>query len=228
MVKKGERSKSSRLSVREKTYRLLKKQLLTGQFDQNQRLTEEALAQQLGVSRTPVREALHKLELEGLVKAAGARGFAVPEETVEEKNELFEIRGILEGHALASLCGAISGTDREALQKVVDQAEQACTAGELERVFELNTIFHDFLYGLIARHKPRLYSLIEDMRRYVLRYRLNTLGTLAAANKSIAGHRKILMALDLGDPGLCEKIMRDHVDEARRDTRIDPPPAWDY
>ena len=212
-------------SVREQTYRLLRRQLVTGQFCPGQRLTEQFLAQRLGVSRTPIREALHKPELEGLVIAAGARGFQVPDDSVEDMNELFEIRAVLEGHALACLSRTIAAEALIELRVLVDQAEHACEAGNLERVFALNTRFHDLLSRLIADSRPRLHGLIEDMRHYVLRYRENTLVHLGGARRSIAGHKKILLALELGDAQLCERIMRAHVREAREDTPISGDPG---
>lgn len=214
-------------SVREKTYRLLRRLLLTGQFGPRQRLTEESLARRLGVSRTPVREALHKLELEGLVTTAGARGFRVVDESVDDMNELFEIRAVLEGYALAGLCPVVSAADIRRLQELVDEAELACREESLEIVFALNTRFHDLLYGLLAASRPRLHGLIEDMRQYVLRYREHTLVHLGAARRSILGHRKILLALELGDSELCERIMRAHVREAREDTP-EPDPDPDF
>ncbi len=218
MIKQVSKNPKHLLSAREKTYSLLRKQLLTGQFSPNQRLTEESLAKKLGVSRTPVREALHKLELEGLVKTAGARGFCVPDDSAEDMDELFEIRAILEGHALACLCKVITEEEIHSLGKLVRQAEHAFESEEMALVFEYNTRFHDLLYGLIISKKPRLFNLIEDMRGYVLRYRQNTLVHVKGARRSIAGHKKILLALGLGDPSLCEHIMRNHVYEAKEDT----------
>jgi DNA-binding GntR family transcriptional regulator len=205
-------------SVRERTYRLLRKQLLTGQFGPRQRLTEESLARRLGVSRTPVREALHKLELEGLVSSAGARGFRVPDDSLDDMNELFAIREILEGHALAELSRIVTPNDIDELRQIVEQAEQACREQSPEKVFAFNTRFHDRLYGFLAASRPRLHNLIEDMRQYVLRYRENTLIRQGGAKRSISGHKKILLALELGDPDLCDRIMRAHVREAREDT----------
>ncbi len=218
MIKQVSKNPKNIQSVREKTYSLLRKQLLTGQFPPNERLTEESLARKLGVSRTPVREALHKLELEGLVQTTGSRGFCVPEESTEDMNELFEIRAILEGHALACVCEIIADEDIQILEKLVQRAEHAFQSEEITRVFEYNTQFHDQLYGLIISQKPRLFSLIEDMREYVLRYRKNTLVHQRGARRSIAGHKKILLALELGNPSLCEQIMRNHVYEAKEDT----------
>jgi len=207
----------NRSSVREQTYRILKKKILEGYFQPEKRLAEEALAGLLGVSRTPIREALHKLELEGLVKQKGARGFCVPEETIEEMSELFEIRAVLEGHALSSLCHFLSGENFRLLGALVSKAERGLSAGKLELVFEYNTQFHDLLYKLVRGKRPRLYNMIEDMREYILRYRKDSLDSLEAAERSISGHKKILLALELKDPALCEHVMRAHVHEAKED-----------
>lgn len=206
------------MSVRNKTHQLLRRRLLVGELLPGQRLTEESLARDLGVSRTPVREALHKLELEGLVEPAGARGFRVPADSLAEINELFEIRAVMEGHALACLAGIIDDENLERLVKLIDSAEDACTKGDLQLVFEYNTRFHDLLYSHLKERYPRLHGMIEDMRDYVVRYRKNTLLTLDNARRSIDGHKKILMALNLADEGLCEQVMRNHVLEARQDT----------
>ncbi|MBC8440724.1 MAG: GntR family transcriptional regulator [Deltaproteobacteria bacterium] len=218
MIKPLPKSSKNSLSVREKTYSLLKKQILTGQFPPKKKLTEESLAKKFGVSRTPVRDALHKLELEGLVKVAGARGFCVPEDSVEDMSEIFEIRAVLEGHALACVCKIITDKDIQSLKELVQSAEQAFFRGKLEHIFDYNTRFHDLLYGMLVSQKPRLFSIIEDMREYVLRYRKNTLTHPKGIRRSISGHKKILMALELRDPQLCERIMRNHIYEAKEDT----------
>ncbi len=218
MIKPLSKNPKRPLSVREKTYHLLKKQILTGQFQPGKKLTEESLAKKFGVSRTPVRDALHKLELEGLVKVAGARGFCVPEDSEEDMSELFEIRAVLEGHALASVCKIITDEEIQSLKELVQSAEQAFSTGKSEQIFDYNTRFHDLLYGMLVSQKPRLFSIIEDMREYVLRYRKNTLIHKDSVERSINGHKKILMALDLRDPQLCERIMRKHVYEAKKDT----------
>ena len=194
MIKPLSKSLKNPQSAREKTYRLLKKQLLTGQLRPNKRLTEEALA--------------------------GARGFCVPEESFEDMSELFEIRAVLEGHAMACVCKIITQENIQSLKKLVQSAEQAFLSGKSDPIFDYNTQFHDLLYGLLASQKPRLFSIIEDMREYVLRYRKSTLTHPKGIRRSISGHKKILMALDLREPQLCERIMRKHVYEAKEDTLL--------
>lgn len=204
-------------SVRERTYRYLRERLLAGRYAPKERLTEVAVARTLGVSRTPVREALHKLELEGLVEPAGGRGFRVPADSPAEMRELFEIRGLLEGHALACLAGSIERSVIAELEGLIERADEACNSGNLDLVFECNTRFHDLLYSQLAAERPRLHGLIEDMRDYVVRYRKNTLITKEGARRSVEGHKKIVLALSLGDRRLCEQLMRSHVREAQQD-----------
>ena len=202
--------------VRERAYKQLKSKVLSGDFNQGQRLTEEYLARKLGVSRTPVREALHKLESEGLIKQLETRGFCVARDSHEEMEDLFDIRAALEGYAIRLVCECISEETFEQLNGFIERAEDALTRNNTAEIFEYNTQFHDTLHGVIA-HRPRYHSLIADMRKYVLRYRKDTLHYLEAAKRTIDGHRKILLALGLKDPDLCERMMREHVQVAKED-----------
>lgn len=209
-------SNTPRSSAREKTYEFLKQKVLSGQFRPGERLTEESLAAELGVSRTPVREALHKLELEGLVQRLQSRGFCVSQDTKAEIEEIFELRTILEGYTLRSICKQIDKTTLRRLDRIVEKSEKAYQDRQIDVVFKFNTQFHDTLHKLVA-DRPRLLGLMKDLRHYILRYRKDTLHHMLGARRSIDGHRKILMALRLGDVGLCERIMREHVQEARED-----------
>lgn len=202
--------------VREQVYARLKAMVLSGELAPGSRLTEEYLAQQLGVSRTPVREALHRLASEALIQALPTRGFKVSGESVEEMREVFELRAVLEAYALGLACGNISQETMVELEKYINRAEEAYGRGDIDGVFHWNTRFHDTLNSLVS-HKPRLFQLIADLRKYVLRYRKDTLSYLSGARRSIEGHKKIMMALRLGDPEISEKVMRQHVREAMED-----------
>ena len=208
--------KRNAVPVRESTYDYLKEKLLSGRFKPGERLTEEHLASELGVSRTPVREALHKLEREGLVKPLETRGFCVAWDSREEMEELFDIRSVLEGYALRCVCESISEKNLNVLEGFIQKAEHALTQKKIDKIFHYNTQFHDTLHGLVS-HKPRFHDMMADMRKYVLRYRKDTLQTLDGAKRSIEGHRKIMLALRLKDPDLCERIMREHIRESKED-----------
>jgi DNA-binding GntR family transcriptional regulator len=209
-------TKNNTIPAREKVYQYVKSNVLSGNLNPGERLTEEHLAGQLGVSRTPVREALHKLEQEGLIKQLETRGFCVSQDTKDEIEELFDIRASLEGYALRLSCKDISEETLEQLNGFIEKAEDAFKRKSTDEIFKYNTQFHDTLYSLIA-HKRRFYSLIANMREYVLRYRKDTLHYLNAARRTIDGHRKIILALRLKDPDVCEWVMRKHIEEAKED-----------
>ncbi len=204
------------LPVREKVYNYLKSAILSGDFDPGERLTEEHLATKMRVSRTPVREALHKLESEGLITVRKKRGFVVSRDSREEVEELFELRSILEGYALRISAQSVSEEILDRLQGFIQDAEDALRQKKIENVFKWNTRFHDALHELVA-HKVRLHRLIVNMRKYVLRHRKDTLQYPDGGERAVEGHRKILLALKLRDPELCERVMRDHIKEAKDD-----------
>lgn len=204
------------ISVREKTYDYLKSSILSGRLVPGERLAEEHLAEELGVSRTPVREALHKLEQEGLIEPLESRGFRVPHDSPEEIEDLFDIRTVLEGYTLRIICERITDQQIEKLEEMIDKAEDALRRKRIDEVFQWNTQFHDTLHSLVA-DKRRFHSLIVNMRKYVLRYRKDTLQNLGAGKRAIDGHRQILLALKLKDPELCERVMRMHIRQSKED-----------
>lgn len=208
--------KTDRVPARERVYEYLKSAILSGRLRPGEKLTEEYWAKTLGVSRTPVRETFHKLEAEGLIKPRKKRGFIVARDSREEIEELFELRSILEGYTLRLLSQNLSEKTFKKLCEFIDKAEEALKRKRIEEVFKWNTRFHDTLHDQVS-HKTRLYRLIVNMRKYVLRHRKETLRYPDGGRRSIEGHKKIMMALKLRDPELCERIMREHIQEAKED-----------
>jgi DNA-binding GntR family transcriptional regulator len=202
--------------VREWAYNHLKSDVLSGHFNPGERLTEEHLAKALGVSRTPVREALHRLASEGLIQPLESRGFCVASDSREEIEDLFDIRSALEGYAIRLICDFISEETLEQLNGFIQKAQDALERKKQDEIFKYNTQFHDTLHGVISG-KTRFHSLIADTRKYVLRYRKDSLFYLDRARRTIDGHRKILLAIRLKDPDLCERVIREHIREAKED-----------
>ena len=204
------------ISVREKTYEYLKTGIFSGRFRPGERLAEEHLATELGVSRTPVREALHKLEQDGLIEPLESRGFCIPRDSEKEIEDLFELRTVLEGYTLKIICERITDEQIAMLEGIVNKADDALSCKKIEEVFHWNTQFHDTLHSLVE-DKHRFHGLIVNMRKYVLRYRKDTLQYLGAAKRAIDGHRQILLALKLKDPEICERVMRIHIRQSMED-----------
>ena len=138
------------VSAREKTYEQLKSAIFSGRFSPGERLAEEHLAEEMGVSRTPVREALHKLEQDGLIEPMGGRGFCIPRDSPEEIEDLFEIRTVLEGYTLRLICEKVTDEQIAQLEAIVDKADDALRRKRIDEVFRWNTQFHDTLHNLVA------------------------------------------------------------------------------
>ena len=209
-------SPKKEMPVRERAYEYLKSAILSGRFNPGKRLTEEHLAKEMGVSRTPVREALHKLESEGLIKPLETRGFIVSKDSREEIEELFDMRAILEGYGLRVISEKVSEDLLEQLNGFIEKAGDALRRKQIREVFKWNTQFHDTLHRMVSE-KKRLHRLLVNVRKYVLRYRENTLQYPDGGRRALDGHRKIVMALRLKDPDLCERVMREHIQEAKED-----------
>ena len=208
--------KQSVPSVRERTYEHLKSVILSGRFRPGERLAEEHLAEELGVSRTPVREALHKLEQDGLIEPLESRGFCIPYDSLEEVEDLFDLRTVLEGYALRIICERITDEQIKMLEEMIGESDDALARGRLDEVFHWNTRFHDTLHGMVA-DKRRFHSLIVNIRKYVLRYRKDTLQYLEGGQRASEGHQQILLALKLKDPEICERVMRIHIRQSMED-----------
>ena len=206
----------SAITVRQRAYEHLKSAILSGRLDPGKRLAEEHLAEELGVSRTPVREALHKLELEGLIKPLETRGFVVSKDSREEIEELFDMRAILEGYGLRVISEKAPKNLIEQLSGLIENAEDALRRKQLREVFRWNTQFHDTLHRMVSE-KKRLHRLLVNVRKYALRYREDTLQYPDGGRRALDGHHKIVMALQLKDPDLCERVMREHIQEAKED-----------
>jgi len=203
-------------SSNEKTYARLKAYLLSGQIEPGGRIHQELCAEVLNVSRTPVREALQRLASEGLVERNEDRGFRVTQLSVDELEELFDMRSILEAFAMRLICRRITPETLDALTRYVEGSEAALSRQDPEGIFESNTAFHNTLYSLIPDRK-RFLSMLNNMKDHILRYRKQTLMHSDRAQKSINAHKKIVFALTTKDPNLAEYLMRVHIQESKED-----------
>lgn len=203
-----------RQTMREWAYGRLKEGILSGVLAPGTRLVEAKLAEEIQVSRTPIREALHKLELEGLVRPRARRGFVVDQLTREDAEEIMDLRELLECHATRRAARRVDGGTLRRLQDLVRRAEGYLARGDLDSVFRLNTTFHDLINQ--AAGSRRLSAMIDDLRKHVLRLRTETLRVRGEGRKSIAGHQRVLDALARRDAEVAARVMAEHVDEARQ------------
>jgi len=202
---------ADRVGRGESVYRTLRKAILEGKFQPGQRIREAEIGDWLGVSRTPVREALHRLEQEDLL-VNGPNGLAVPKLDLDQVLELYALREIMEGSAAAFAAQRATEADIEILKHLVRQESEA--GEDLERRYTLNQQFHFALHN--AAHN---------------RYLLKTLGAILDAFRLMRGtpqslqgrltttyreHMQIVKAVSARDPAAAEAAARKHVQEARR------------
>jgi DNA-binding GntR family transcriptional regulator len=202
-----------RKSLREEVYDSLKKSILHGKLKAGQRLIEENLAHQIGISRTPVREAFHKLERDDLVTRLPKGGFAVREFTKEDVEEIFGIRSALESYAAYLATFHIPPERISILEKKIEESERALENGDDEKVVQLHTEFHDLLYKSCKSKK--LTEMINNFRDYFYRYRSALLHTKEGFTYSLEGHRQMLEAMRNKNARLVERLVRKHLERGK-------------
>jgi DNA-binding GntR family transcriptional regulator len=204
---------SKRKPLREEVYESLKKFILHGKLKAGQRLIEEQLAHQIGISRTPVREAFHKLERDELVSRLPKGGFAVREFTKEDVEEIFGIRNALESYAAYLATLHIAPEKISLLERKVDESENALKRGDDEKAVQLHSEFHDLLYKFSKSKK--LIEMINNFRDYFYRYRSVLLHAPNGFRISIADHRQMLEAMKKKNPRLVERLVRKHLERGK-------------
>ena len=192
--------------------------ILTGEYGPDERLIEEQLAERLGVSRTPVRQALTMLEAEGLVEIAPNRGATVCSFTTEDVWDIYDLRAVLEGHAARRAAGRIERRELEYLRELTGEMEGL--AGrfddheeEIRVLVALNQEFHGTIVE--ASRNRRLGRLINRTVEIPLMFKAFFWYTPHERIISNHYHRQILEALEGGDADRAEIIMREHVYEGR-------------
>jgi DNA-binding GntR family transcriptional regulator len=202
----------------DQVYRTLREYLGSHVIVPGQRLQEAPLAMQLGVSRTPVREALARLESEGLIAADG-RSFVVPVLSDADVDEIYELRGLIEPAALAQVATAADGAQALAsTAAALRDAEAADRRDDAEAFIEANARFHACWHALISNR--RLLRAIDLGAGHVRYLRVLTLNNAAARKAALAGMRNILAALRKRDPDRAARVMSEHLRVARHHLRL--------
>jgi DNA-binding GntR family transcriptional regulator len=188
-------------SIADKVYALLRGDIAAGTFRPGERIFEKALASQLGISRTPIREALLRLETEGVVICNSRRSYNVRVLTVDDVREIYETLGILEGAAASAVAGRLTREDLQDLRHFNRKMASAATDADLQAFGDWNRRFHEvFLQRLGNR---TLWDTCNHVRGPLYTFRLHqqTLGRWL--QKSVAEHRVIIRLAEAGDgPGM--------------------------
>jgi len=203
----------------DQVYQTLREHLGSHVIRPGQPMQEASLALRLGVSRTPVREALSRLLSEGLVAVEG-RSFVVPILSDGDVDEIYQLRGILEPAALALVAqlNCEPGVWQE-LERAFADAQAAHANSDADAFREANAAFHQAWQGLVPNQ--RLIHAIEFYAGHVRYLRVLTLGSAAARKATLSGMKKIHAALRRRDAAAAERVMREHLGTARKFLRVE-------
>ena len=206
-------------TIRRKVHPHLREQILSGKIGPNERLIETRIAQDIGTSRTPVREALHSLEMEGLIESIPRVGYKVRPISGEEAAEIYEISCLIE--VLAIRWAMEKGRDRllKALRNNIDIAQERLASGDLAAFVDLDAQFHEMIARLSGG--KRLLELAQTLSRHALRYRLQGLYGPGSAERALRGHRGILAAIEGGDGAEINTAVVDHLAQFKEDAYRD-------
>ena len=199
-------------SLRGRVFRKLREDILSGKYKDHEELREISSGEELGVSRTPVREALRQLELEGLVTIIPNKGAYVTGITPKDVHDIYTIRSMLEGLCARWATRHITDEQIEELEEIILLSEFHLKKegnGKAKQVSDLDGKFHKVLYE--ASNSRILEHVLSDFHKYVQIARTMSVGAKDRAEKSIAEHRGILNAIKSKDEVLAEKLANEHI-----------------
>jgi DNA-binding GntR family transcriptional regulator len=200
----------------ERSYALLRAEILDGSRTGGSRLAEDALAEEFGISRTPIREALQRLGTEGLVQHVAHRGARVAHWSKEDLSETFELRALLEGTGARRAATRATSADVVGLRALCEQMEGTIAPGaprDLDALTTLNGQFHTRLLALSA--SPRLTAMVAGLVHVPLVLRTFHRYSDHALARSLQHHRELCDAVEQADGAWAESVMRSHVFAAR-------------
>jgi DNA-binding GntR family transcriptional regulator len=199
---------------------VLRARIVDGTLPAGTFLSEQAIAAEMQVSRTPVREALGRLEEEGLVRRTPGLGAFVAELTEREAAEIIGIRSVLEGYAAQLAAARISDEELGVVRTAHGAAAEAMDGDDVAALLAANMDFHDAVNA--ASHSPRTVAMINGLRDWVVRYRTRVLGDEYRRKRSFEAHARIIEALSMRDALAAESAMRQHIRDAWSDVLSDP------
>lgn len=196
-------------SLGTRVFHIIRENILSGEYQKGEELKEKTIGEEIGVSRTPVREALRQLELEGLVTIIPNKGAYVVGISQKDVRDIYEIRSRLEGLCARWAAEEISKEQLDELEENIYLSDFHLSKGNYEQLLELDNRFHEILYQ--ASGSKELRHVLSDFHHYVQRVRKITLAGTERAPHSIEEHRRIVEALKLHDADMAEREANEHL-----------------
>jgi DNA-binding GntR family transcriptional regulator len=198
-----------RRKVTDWVYEEIREAIIDLRLHPGEPLREAAMAEQLGVSKTPVREALARLEQEGLVETTSFKGAVVSAYSNQDLQEIYELREMLEGAAARAAAVSASSTTIEALREVIQRSRELRDKGDLSALASLLGHFDLIVYEQVSNQ--RMHAMIETLRAHLTRIGKLTEEIPGRVVASVEEHAHIVEAIEAGDPDGAERLMRLHI-----------------
>lgn len=198
------------LPLRDVVFKTLRQAILKGELAPGERLLEVQLADKLGVSRTPVREAIHKLSQEGLVVLIPRKGAEVASISEKSLRDVLEVRLALETLAVRLACERITEENLAILQQEFDAFRKAVERDALLDITQRDEAFHDAIYNSTCN--TRLVTMINNLREQMYRYRMEYIKERDKRETLVREHLEIMNAIKAGDSEAAQDAIRRHID----------------
>ena len=198
------------LPLRDVVFNTLRQAILRGELKPGERLMEIQLANKLGVSRTPIREAIRKLELEGLVLMIPRKGAEVAEITEKSLRDVLEVRRALEELAVQRVCEKITEEEIEELKAAAREFENVLKDGDITKIAEADVRFHDVIY--MATDNQKLIQLLNNLREQMYRFRVEYLKREEVRPQLLAEHEEIIATIERREKDTATKVVCEHID----------------
>jgi DNA-binding GntR family transcriptional regulator len=207
-------------------YQAIRDAIFSGEFAQGARLNQDELARRLGVSRAPIRDALNRLESEGLVKTLSrSGGVVVADISEQEMADIYELRAILDSASTRLACERMSDDDLNRLAEIVAETERVTQAKDLNAIVQAHAEFHYLIYA--ACGNPELTRVARNLWDRSYRFRVMALRSEENARHGLAQHTAILVALQARDAGKAVALAEEHDRSSIRHLRRWMTPAED-
>ncbi|ETI70494.1 GntR family transcriptional regulator [Neobacillus vireti] len=192
----------------EQIYDNIKESIINGEFKSGERIVDGWIAENLGVSRSPVREAFRKLEQDGLIVNQDGTTY-VYKPNVDDVIELFEVRAGLEGMAVFLATKSITDQQIDELSQSILLVEKAIKENRMAEVIKLNTFFHEFIVK--SSGNKRLLEMMGKINNLILLYRNNFFAKFYGNDVFINDHYEVVEAMKIRNPELASEKMREHI-----------------
>ncbi len=200
---------TDKYSLRGRVYNQLREDILMGKYKAGDELKECTLGDEYGVSRTPVRDAFHQLELEGLITIVPNKGAVVDGITAKDVVDIYEIRSRLEGLAARWACVNISREQLETMEENLYMSDFQDSKGHFDKVTELDSEFHELMYE--ASGSKRLEHILKDFHQYVYSIRKMSIAVADRGRISNNEHKQIADAIKNNKPDEADMLAHNHI-----------------